>query len=80
MSSRTYETDVLVAGSGMAGWTVARRCQAAGLDVTVVDKGTAGPGRCNARVSQGFLNAAYLGMTEDPAVLKTYAREVTSGA
>lgn len=78
-TSETHETDVLVVGSGMAGWTVARRGQQAGLDVTVVDKGSDGPGRCNARVSQGFLNAAYLGMTEDPAVLKTYAREVTSG-
>lgn len=79
MRATTYETDVLVVGSGMAGWTVARRSQQAGFDVTVVEKGSAGPGRCNARVSQGFLNAAYLDMTEDPTVLKTYAREVTSG-
>lgn len=70
--------DVVVVGAGMAGWTAARRSQEGGLRVVVVDKGEA-PGACNARVSQGFLNAAYLGMREDPAVLQTYAREITSG-
>jgi fumarate reductase flavoprotein subunit len=70
--------DVVVVGAGMAGWTAARRSQEAGLRVVVVDKGDA-PGECNARVSQGFLNAAYLGMREDPEVLQSYAREITSG-
>jgi fumarate reductase flavoprotein subunit len=72
------DADVVVVGSGMAGWTAARRSQQAGLRVVVVDKGEA-PGACNARVSQGFMNAAYLSMRQDPAVLVEYGREVTSG-
>ncbi len=76
---RDLDTDVVVVGAGMAGWTAARRSQEAGLRVVVVDKGDA-PGACNARVSQGFLNAAYLGMREDPVVLQAYAREITSGS
>lgn len=72
------DADVVVVGAGMAGWTAANRSQEGGLRVVVVDKGDA-PGACNARVSQGFLNAAYLSMREDPAVLQAYAREITSG-
>ncbi|MPZ62720.1 MAG: FAD-dependent oxidoreductase [Propionibacteriales bacterium] len=71
--------DVVVVGAGMAGWTAARRSQELGLSVGIVDKGPA-PGACNARVSQGFMNAAYLSMREDPAVLRDYVREITSGA
>jgi fumarate reductase flavoprotein subunit len=70
--------DMVVVGAGMAGWTAARRGQELGLSVTVVDKGPA-PGACNARVSQGFMNAAYLSMREDPEVLQEYVREITSG-
>ncbi|NEI72421.1 FAD-binding protein [Rhizobium lusitanum] len=70
--------DVLVAGTGMAGWTAARRAQQLGLRVVAADKGD-GPGSSNARMSGGFMNAAYVGIREKPDVLKAYAEEVTSG-
>ncbi len=70
--------DVLVVGTGMAGWTAARRAQQLGLDVVAIDKGE-GPGASNARMSMGFMNAAYMDIRENSDVLKTYADEVTSG-
>lgn len=72
------DADVIVVGSGMAGWTTARRSQECGLSVIVIDKGRS-PGSANVRMSQGFMNAAYLGMKEDPELLKEYARELTAG-
>jgi len=72
------DADVLVVGSGIAGLTTARRAQQLGLRVTVLDKGAEAPGSSNARVSQGFLSAAYLPMDTDPEILKAYGREVTS--
>lgn len=71
--------DLLVVGSGIAGWTVARRAQQLGARVTVLDKGDEGPGWCNARVSQGFMSAAYLPLDTDPTILKEYGREISSG-
>jgi fumarate reductase flavoprotein subunit len=70
--------DVLVVGTGMAGWTAARRSQQLGMRVVAVDKGDS-PGSSNARMSGGFMNAAYVGIKESPEVLNNYAQEITSG-
>jgi len=79
MSEAVRDIDVLIVGSGIAGLTTARRAQQLGLRVAVLDKGAEAPGSSNARVSQGFLSAAYLPMDTDPEVLKAYGREITSG-
>lgn len=79
MNEDSGRFDVVVVGSGIAGWTAARRAQQLGLRVVVLDKGDQSPGWCNARVSQGFLSAAYLPMDTDPALLREYGREITSG-
>jgi len=79
LETMTSLTDVVVVGSGIAGLTAARRSQQLGLRVVVLDKGGEAPGRSNARMSQGYLGAAYLRMDTDAAELADYAREITSG-
>jgi fumarate reductase flavoprotein subunit len=79
VEAEVVEADVVVVGSGIAGLTAARRSQQLGLRVVVLDKGANAPGTSNARVSQGFMSAAYLPLDTDPGILKSYGREITSG-
>ncbi|MBO9577463.1 MAG: FAD-dependent oxidoreductase [Microbacteriaceae bacterium] len=79
MSDTAVDADVVIVGSGIAGLTTARRAQQLGLQVILLDKGAEAPGSSNARVSQGFMSAAYLPLDTDPEVLKAYGREITSG-
>ena len=51
-------SNLVVVGAGVAGWTAARRAQAAGLQVTVLER-TAGPTGGNGLYSGGNLHAAY---------------------
>jgi fumarate reductase flavoprotein subunit len=58
--SYVSETDLIVVGAGVAGWSAARRAQQLGLSVTVIDKFASGPGMGNGRMSGGVFHAAYL--------------------
>jgi fumarate reductase flavoprotein subunit len=79
MTDETFDLDVVIVGSGIAGLTATRRSQQLGLSVALLDKGANSPGSSNARVSQGFMSAAYLPLDSDPELLKAYGREITSG-
>jgi fumarate reductase flavoprotein subunit len=71
--------DLVVVGSGIAGWCAAVRARQLNLDVAIIDRSEAAPGWNNSRISGGVFQAAHLDPTRSAQEIYSETLKLTDG-